>query len=42
MYDDMREKEWPEEAMMEFRQSTYESGANLAGWDRIALERKIK
>lgn len=39
MYDDLREVAWPEEALMEFLQSTYESGANLAGWDREALER---
>ena len=39
MYDDVRVLERPEEALMEFCQSTYEAGANLAGWDRATLER---
>ena len=39
MYDDVRAAERPEEALTEFLQSTYEAGANLAGWDRAALER---
>jgi hypothetical protein len=38
-YDDVRQAASPEEALMEFLQSTYEAGANLAGWDRAALER---
>ena len=25
--------------ILEFAQSTYEAGANLAGWDRASLER---
>jgi hypothetical protein len=29
----------PEDALMEFLQSTYEAAAELAGWDRRALER---
>lgn len=40
MYDDVRKEKSPEAALMEFLQSTYEAGANLAGWDREALERK--
>jgi hypothetical protein len=38
-YDDVRLAARPEEALMEFLQSTYEAGANLADWDRAALER---
>ena len=38
-YDDMRAAASPEQALLEFCQSTYEAGANLAGWDREALER---
>jgi hypothetical protein len=29
----------PEDALMEFLQSTYEAAAELAGWDGRALER---
>ncbi len=39
MYDDVRKGASPEDDLMEFLQSTYEAGANLAGWDRAALER---
>ncbi|HWS56766.1 MAG TPA: DUF5996 family protein [Pyrinomonadaceae bacterium] len=39
MYDDVRAAESPEAALVEFLQSTYEAGADLAGWDRAALER---
>jgi len=39
MYEDVRLSASPEEALMEFLQSTYEAGANLANWDRAALER---
>ena len=38
-YDDARTAQSPEMAILEFCQSTYEAGANLAGWDRDALER---
>jgi len=38
-YDDMRRAAEPERVLMEFLQSTYEAGANLAQWDRAALER---
>jgi len=38
-YDDLRASQSPERTLMDFLQSTYESGANLAGWDRAALER---
>jgi Family of unknown function (DUF5996) len=40
MYEDVRRGEAPEAALMEFLQSTYEAGADLAGWDRAALERE--
>jgi hypothetical protein len=39
LYDDVRTSAQPEAALMEFMQSTYEAGANLANWDRPALER---
>ena len=38
-YDDVRNAPDPEAALMEFCQSTYEAGANLAHWDRASLER---
>jgi hypothetical protein len=38
-YDDVRQSDSPEETLFEFLQSTYEAGANLARWDRAALER---
>ena len=40
MYDDVRRSTSPRDEILEFAQSTYEAGANLAGWDRAALERK--
>ncbi|HYP52046.1 MAG TPA: DUF5996 family protein, partial [Pyrinomonadaceae bacterium] len=39
MYDDVRQADSPDDALLDFMQSTYEAGANLAGWDRAALER---
>jgi hypothetical protein len=39
LYDDVRNAADPEAALMDFCQSTYEAGANLAHWDRAALER---
>lgn len=38
-YDAVRQSPSPETALMDFCQSSYEAGANLAGWDRKALER---
>jgi hypothetical protein len=38
-YDDVRTSGEPEKMLMDFLQSTYEAGANLAHWDREALER---
>jgi hypothetical protein len=40
MYDVVRTDKSPEALLMEFMESTYEAGANLAKWDRDALERK--
>ena len=39
MYDDARAASSPAAAILDFCQSTYEAGADLAGWDRAALER---
>jgi hypothetical protein len=39
MYDDIRTSATPDVQLMEFLQTTYEAGANLAKWDRGALER---
>jgi hypothetical protein len=39
MYDDVRRADSPRAALLDFLQSTYESAANLAAWDRSALER---
>ena len=39
MYDDVRGSDSPEQTLMDFCHTTYEAGANLAGWDRTALER---
>ena len=38
-YDDMRGADSPEQVLQAFLQTTYEAGANLAHWDREALER---
>ena len=40
-YDDVRTAANPDESLMEFLQSTYEAGANLANWDRSSLERSV-
>jgi uncharacterized protein DUF5996 len=40
-YDDVRKASSPEQALLEFFQSTYEAGATLAKWDREALERSV-
>ncbi|HEY5885009.1 MAG TPA: DUF5996 family protein, partial [Pyrinomonadaceae bacterium] len=39
LYDDIRSADSPERALMDFCQTTYEAGADLANWDRAALER---
>jgi hypothetical protein len=38
-YEDVRTSVSPEDALLEFLQSTYEAAARCAGWDRAALER---
>lgn len=38
-YETVRSAESPDDALLEFLQSTYEAAANGAGWDRRALER---
>jgi len=39
MYDDVRKASSPSAALLDFCQSSYEAAANLASWDRKALER---
>jgi hypothetical protein len=38
-YDDVRNAPDPGAMLLDFLQSTYEAGADLAGWDRASLER---
>jgi len=38
-YEDVRNADSPDQALLDFFQSTYEVGATLAQWDRAALER---
>ena len=38
-YDDVRRSAAPEKMILDFLQSTYETGAKLAHWDRATLER---
>ena len=40
LYEDMRNAADPDATLMDFLQTTYEAGANLANWDRLALERQ--
>jgi hypothetical protein len=39
MYDDVRSAESPKAMLLDFLQSTYATAADLAKWDRAALER---
>lgn len=39
MFEDVRKAESPTASLLEFCQSTYEAGATLGSWDRVALER---
>jgi hypothetical protein len=39
MYDDVRQAPSPKAALLEFLQSTYDAGADLANWQRTELER---
>jgi len=38
MYEDVRLAQSPEQALLDFCQSTYDAGANLAHWNRAELE----
>jgi hypothetical protein len=38
-YEAVRSSSRPDQTLLEFLQATYEAGADLAGWDRRALER---
>jgi hypothetical protein len=40
-YDEVRRADSPDEVLLEFLQSSYEAAANLAHWDRAALERDL-
>ena len=40
-YDVVRQSEDPDAALLDFLQTTYEAAANLAAWDRRALERTV-
>jgi hypothetical protein len=39
LYEDVRKTDSPEKTLMDFCQTTYDAGADLAAWDRAALER---
>jgi len=39
-YAEVRQSDDPERMLMEFFQSTYDAAADLAKWDRAALERE--
>jgi hypothetical protein len=41
-YDAVRRSESPDKMLLEFLQTTYEAAANLAKWDRDALERDFE
>jgi hypothetical protein len=40
MYDDVRKAADPDRTLLDFMQSTYEAGADLAKWNRRELERQ--
>ena len=40
-YDAVRQSKDPDATLLEFLQTTYEAAANLAAWDRAALERTV-
>lgn len=39
-YEDVRKADSPDDAVLQFLQSSYEAAANLAAWDRPSLERQ--
>jgi hypothetical protein len=40
-YDEVRKADDPRQMLLDFMQSTYDAGADLAGWDRPSLERQV-
>lgn len=42
MYEDVRKSKSPSSMVLDFCQSTYETGASLGNWDRAALERPLR
>ncbi len=40
-YDDVRQADAPDEALLAFLQSTYEAAADLGRWDRASLDRGV-
>ena len=40
-YETIRTAARPDESVLDFLRSTYEAAADLAGWDRAALERRV-
>jgi hypothetical protein len=40
-YEDVRRSASPRATLLEFLQSTYDAGSNLAGWERASLERRV-
>jgi hypothetical protein len=40
-YEDVRNAADPKAALMQFLEATYDAGADLGGWDRLALEKRI-
>ena len=39
-YEAVRTSQDPDEAVLAFLQTTYDAAADLAGWDRAALDRR--
>ena len=39
-YEEVRQSRSPRDTLLSFMESTYEAGANLAKWDRAALEKE--
>jgi hypothetical protein len=40
LYDDVRNAASPDDALLDFLQSTYEAAADLSDWDRTSLEKR--
>ena len=39
-YDAVRTATWPDDALLDFAQSTYEAAANKGEWERRVLKRR--